>query len=298
MQILNIPGGISSLFTTNKQPKPVQGDVIPNAILEALDEHINAGDEEGLRGILEKLEPAQKDYLEETGRLLHSAAFEPRGHQVLETILEFMPRSLETRNFDLTPLMIAAGRGNTESLQLLLEKGASPDARTHQGWTAMFCAVVADALDAVKVLLGYQSDRGLEERDNRGYTALLIAAEHVKLGPAQLLAEHGANLEATNDQGETALMLVVKKLSIDSNLFTEWLIKAGAQLDKQDDEGLTALHHAVLHANGNAIEALLNAGARNDIQNIRGKMPKDFVPVQDLSTQQQVRFAKLFKADS
>ena len=52
------------------------------------------------------------------------------------------------------------------------------------------------------------------------------------------------------------------------------LIDAKADLDLQDHEGATALHHAAKAQNGTAFEAIARAGANMEIQNNKGRAPK------------------------
>ena len=64
--------------------------------------------------------------------------------------------NLEVRDKDgRTPLMLAAQHGHVEAVRLLLEGGAKPDARDHQGYTAYGLAAMSNAggsLDAMRAL--------------------------------------------------------------------------------------------------------------------------------------------------
>jgi hypothetical protein len=51
-----------------------------------------------------------------------------------------------------TPLMLAAQHGHAEAVKLLLERGARPEARDRQGWTAYGLAVVSAAAGRAAVL--------------------------------------------------------------------------------------------------------------------------------------------------
>ena len=74
----------------------------------------------------------------------------------------------------MTPLMLAAHRGNAEIVNLLLEKGAKVNEKTDNGITALLLAAYNNHAEVVKLLLGKGSDANI--RVERGNTAFEMAA--------------------------------------------------------------------------------------------------------------------------
>ena len=52
-----------------------------------------------------------------------------------------------------TPLWIAAQKGHTESITLLLQGGAAVDAKRQDGWTALFIAAAKGHTESITLLL-------------------------------------------------------------------------------------------------------------------------------------------------
>jgi ankyrin repeat protein len=95
-----------------------------------------------------------------------------------------------------------------ESMKLLLEKHANPNAKNEVGRTALMDAVSWSRTDNMKLLLDHGAI--IDAGDNDGNTALMMAAAGgaIDLTPrARLLFERGANIEIRNKHRETALMI-------------------------------------------------------------------------------------------
>lgn len=111
----------------------------------------------------------------------------------------------------------------------LLKAGADPNAVTPDGWTAlMLCAAEEEDPEVIKALLDAGAD--LDKRDNAGKTALMWAATH-------------------NNNPE-----VVKTL-----------LAAGADTCAKDEFGDTALMCAAGNENPAVVQALLDAGGKEDV---------------------------------
>jgi hypothetical protein len=113
---------------------------------------------------------------------------------------------------DMTPLMEAVNEpgeffGPTElSIAVaLLEAGASVNARTSDGWTALHFATCA-AVAAASLLIEHGADVNARTAD--GQTALHFAADHENVAVAQLLVAFGADKTATDRSGRTPLDIV------------------------------------------------------------------------------------------
>ncbi|WP_218814435.1 ankyrin repeat domain-containing protein [Rickettsiella endosymbiont of Dermanyssus gallinae] len=101
-----------------------------------------------------------------------------------------------------TPLFIAAGSGHTETVKLLLEKEVNIKAKTSDGLTALHVAVEGGYTAIVKLLLAAGADANATAND--GLTALHCAVDGGGY-PAifKLLLEAGADVDAVTDGGHT-----------------------------------------------------------------------------------------------
>ena len=69
----------------------------------------------------------------------------------VKKIIEYGADLEETTN-NLTPLMVAARYNKVEIIKLLLEKGAKKSTKNENGLTALKCAQLSNAQDAISVL--------------------------------------------------------------------------------------------------------------------------------------------------
>jgi len=88
----------------------------------------------------------------------------------------------------------------------------------------------------------------LNQKDEKGYTPLIIACYNNKLDAATLLLESGANIDASDFGGNTALMGVSFK---GYPLIAKLLLDKGANPDLQHGNGGTAMMFAAMSGNLN-----------------------------------------------
>ena len=109
----------------------------------------------------------------------------------------------ESLSNDVSPALAdAAWKGDTETVALLLDRGADIEAQGVTGKTALIYAAEFGRIETVALLL----DRGanLEAQDVNGSTALMYAAGNGRIETVALLLDRGAN---QNEIGLTALLL-------------------------------------------------------------------------------------------
>lgn len=195
----------------------------------------------------------------------------------------------------LSPLDVAAGRCQAESVAYLLDHGARVP------WSAVenafFCADPAIAsrlvearpidpqsLEARRLLVrtaGRRNlplvrlllDRGLDVNaaDDGGITPLMASFGEKSWEVVDLLLLRHANPNAVDRAGRTMLTLAVA----DTGALT-LLVKYGAKLDKRDADGRTALMHAAASCTFWGVEALLSLGADPTLTDRDGKTAADF----------------------
>ncbi|GMU19396.1 MAG: hypothetical protein AMXMBFR12_05880 [Candidatus Babeliales bacterium] len=137
------------------------------------------------------------------------------------------------------------------------------------------------------------------QKANKELLKLLNSKKDLTLEKLQLLLAAGADINIINRDGKTALtkaleesastslieFLVNNKAYIQDSIFlihaaadnnlkkVQLLLKAGANVDKQDKGGITALWWAVYHINYDMVKALVEAGADVNITTVGGGKP-------------------------
>jgi uncharacterized protein len=160
-----------------------------------------------------------------------------------------------------TLLMTAARTGSAEAVTLFLERGGDPNAvESTNEETALMWAAAENHPEAAKALIAagagvnarskkleYKTDRfGLEGVLTilpRGYwTPLMYAAREGAAGVARVLADAGADLNATDPDGTTALILAIINGHYDT---AGVLVDKGADPNIADSAGMAPLYAAV-----------------------------------------------------
>ena len=169
---------------------------------------------------------------------------------------------LNAARFDMHgPLQTALGNaayyGDQDAINYLLAKGALVNLEGNLGNSPLLSAVSASKPDAVKVLL--QAGADINKYNNCGFSPLLMAAANHEAGLVKILIDSGADpdirdrrkgvssrckevdaMEFGNNAGPingTALMWAA--FSTD-RISVQNLIKAGANLNLTDEEGISA----------------------------------------------------------
>ena len=98
-------------------------------------------------------------------------------------------------------------------------------------------------------------------------TALLEAASAGDTETVETLLKHGANINAQDNDGGTALIWA----AVNGHTKTvETLLKHGADINAQDNEGVTALMHAASAGDTKTVKILLKHGANINVQDNEG----------------------------
>ncbi|XP_065509589.1 ankyrin repeat domain-containing protein 35 [Caloenas nicobarica] len=151
---------------------------------------------------------------------------------------------------------LAASRGLTECLTLLLAHGAPVNERNDDGSTALHLATIACQPQCVKVLLQYGANEDHVDAQNR--TPLHWAASSGCASSVLLLCDHEALLDVTDAQGQTPLMLAARG---NHAAICAQLLQRGADPSLGDKDNKTALALAREHGSRDSAELLLRHGA-------------------------------------
>lgn len=163
---------------------------------------------------------------------------------------------IEKKNLiNVTPLMIAAEKGFSDLVKLLIDRGASLNCRNLSGRTPLMSAAFNGHLDVVKVLVDAGAE--LESRDFLDNTPLLCAADMVfgkgNKEVVEYLLEKGANANAYNNQYHNTLMWAAKKGYPD---IAHTLIEKGVDITIRTTQGWTARKYAIEWDNIEVVEVI------------------------------------------
>ena len=191
--------------------------------------------------------------------------------------------------FGRTPLLVAAGTyGTLETVKLLLQKGAEVNVVDSAGYTPLNAAANVDNAAVAKLLI--EKGASLEAKTSIGQvgTALMGAAHSGNLELTRLLLAHHADFNAISAESDgnvkngpvavgnlTALHFAVANGSAEE---VKLLLDAGATVDPRDVRGMTPLMFAVSSDRPNAdiVRMLLAKGADASIRSNIGESTVDW----------------------
>ncbi len=104
--------------------------------------------------------------------------------------------------FGNTPLIVAAKHGRVDAMRVLLSYNPDVNAKNYSNETALMCAANVAVLT---LLLDCQVN--IEDKDNNGLTALMLAIIKGHTESMQLLIKHNADINAQDIKGRTPLLL-------------------------------------------------------------------------------------------
>jgi hypothetical protein len=128
-------------------------------------------------------------------------------------------------------------------------------------------AAFNDDLAEMEKLLSQGTDANVLDR-RMDTTALEQAVSHANLKMVKALLDAGADINAEDRAGRTALMTLDEDATPD---LVRALLDAGADVKARDDEGNSALAHAAAGSNAEVVRRLLDAGAKINLRNEEGR---------------------------
>lgn len=165
-----------------------------------------------------------------------------------------------------TALMWAASEGYFDIFKILLEHGAEVNAKNAAGYTALMFAAESDRRDIVLALLDSPDldSKCLGDRNNYQETVLMAMARQGQTDIVQRLVKMGAELNAVNKLGDTALYLASDRGHLYS---VKALCELGAEVNTANRGGWTPLMMASALGNLEIMEVLLQYKADYDPKN-------------------------------
>eukprot|EP00930_Biecheleria_cincta_P017410 TRINITY_DN13854_c0_g1_i2.p1 TRINITY_DN13854_c0_g1~~TRINITY_DN13854_c0_g1_i2.p1 ORF type:complete len:518 (-),score=110.60 TRINITY_DN13854_c0_g1_i2:161-1573(-) len=197
---------------------------------------------------------------DETGwtALLHAvrSSCQEQVSMLLDMQADVKVKSLDGR----TPVMLAILEGHDDLCQLLVQSQAALDKKDDRGWSVLFFACNEGRVEIVKWLLKLACDPA-KDRTKDGHTPLMVcmnANPHASRKIGKLLRGKGANLNARDDRGATALIQALEHYKED---FAAWLVEEGADVTIKTREGVDAIDLAE-ERGFNALKLKLDCRAR------------------------------------
>jgi ankyrin repeat protein/L-ascorbate metabolism protein UlaG (beta-lactamase superfamily) len=183
--------------------------------------------------------------------------------------LEKDPDLLNRRNADLlTPLNLAAERGQTEVAEFLLEMGADPLAGDNENSQPIHLAAVNGHIPVLDLLLDHGVD--INARDDNQMTPLLFAVSRGQVEMSKHLIDKGADMKLTTTTGVNAFQMA----AIGGNLeLVMFFADNGFPINSKTPRGFTALHSAASYGRTEVVKYLVEKGARIDEENEEGTQP-------------------------
>lgn len=134
-------------------------------------------------------------------RTLHELAAQGEIYNVNPQMVDLLDAS------NMTPLLWAAGYGQTSTVEFLLRSGAYPNHRCSGGKTALMFAAAKGYIHTVKALISDGADVNI--CDESGNSAVMYAARQDQAAVIQELIKRGAQLGHANAYGQTAYSIAI-----------------------------------------------------------------------------------------
>ena len=186
-------------------------------------------------------------------------ACERRHEDAIHVLLKAGSDTNIAHTFGRTCLMVAvANNCSDEVLQAIIDHGADVNATNRNNHTALMLACGKRHANAIHVLLNAGSDTNIAHKD--GWTCLMVAVDsHCSYEMVQEIIDHGADVNATNRNNHTALMLACGKGHVDA---IHILLKAGSDTNIAHKDGWTCLMVAVdSHCSYEMVQEIIDHGA-------------------------------------
>ncbi|MDR1350209.1 MAG: ankyrin repeat domain-containing protein [Zoogloeaceae bacterium] len=171
------------------------------------------------------------------------------------TVIELLNRGMDANTSDMegnTLLMIAARAGYLELVELFIAERAKLDARNMHGDSALSLAALEGRFAVARRLV----EAGAQV-NSEGWPPLAYAAFNGHAQMVDYLLAHGANVNATSENGVTALMMAARGGYL---AIVQRLVAARANIHLQTDRGKTALDWALENRHTHIAEFLRHQG--------------------------------------
>ncbi|KAL5017010.1 hypothetical protein ScPMuIL_006599, partial [Solemya velum] len=203
--------------------------------------------------LIEKFKASVSARTKDGSTLIHIAALCGHPETAMAFLKKGVPLHMPNKSGAIC-LHAAATRGHNAVVKALLQKGAPVDAKTKDGYTALHLAVEYGKPHVVQTLLGFGAQVELKGGECQETSLHIAARTEEGEKCAEILTKSGANVNATKDNGETAIHIAARHCQFK---MVETLLEEGADPTQQSKIGETALHIAVRHCHLDVARAIL-----------------------------------------
>ncbi|XP_049416498.1 ankyrin repeat and SOCS box protein 16 isoform X1 [Epinephelus fuscoguttatus] len=274
-------GDMKGVYAVLKDPGMV------NALMETVHEEMVWAPEMGMWTLSSKVKQSSA---------LRLAA--SRGHAGCVEELLFRGAEVNADPGGKTALHDACMGSHAVCVQLLLSHGADPDMRAEDGSAPLHLCTSAQSFQCAELLIEGGADVSVRMKESR-VTPLHVAARRGLEEHVELLLSHGADVLATNQEGETPLNAACSGAEKPSEAgrylcVVQRLLGAGADPRTAGRKQHTPLHNACANCSPRIVDILLQHGAKADVANCAGYTPMDCLiqVVEDYPDQQPEAIAR------
>ncbi|WP_457668797.1 ankyrin repeat domain-containing protein [Thiolapillus sp.] len=160
-------------------------------------------------------------------------------------------------------LYLAMQRGDIEQIERHIAWGSDLNQLDRDGYAPLHVAVRDGRLAITRLLIKHGVD--IDRKDARGHTAIYHAIFTANPRIADLLLKAGATLDAT------PMLLELAQQGISEREAVRYLVDHGADLEARNDKGDTPLLIAIRQGNHKLAKHLVNFGADVTVTDAKGK---------------------------
>ncbi|GAA6229902.1 ankyrin repeat and SOCS box protein 16-like [Lates japonicus] len=274
-------GDMKGVYAVLKDPAMV------NALMETVHEEMVWAPEMGMWTLSSKVK--------QTSALRLAAS---RGHAGCVEELLFRGAEVNDDPGGSTALHDACVGGHDVCVRLLLSHGADPELLAADGSAPLHLCTSAQSFQCAELLLDGGAEVNVRMRESR-LTPLHVAARRGLEEHVELFLSHGADVLATNREGETPLNAACAAAERPSEAgrylrVIQMLLDAGANPRTAGRKQHTPLHNACSNCCSRIVDVLLKHGAKADVANCAGYTPMDCLlqVVEDYPDQQPEAIAR------
>nr|XP_020461167.1 ankyrin repeat and SOCS box protein 16 [Monopterus albus]XP_020461168.1 ankyrin repeat and SOCS box protein 16 [Monopterus albus] len=274
-------GDMKGVYAVLKDPAMV------NALMETVHDEMVWTPEMGMWTLSSKIK--------QTSALRLAAS---RGHTGCVEELLFRGAEVNADPGGSTALHDACAGGHAVCVQLLLSHGADPELLAADGSAPLHLCSCAQSFQCAELLLEGGADINVRMGESR-LTPLHIAARRGLEEHVELFLSHGADVLATNQEGETPLNAACAGADRPSEAgrylrVIQKLLDAGANPRTAGRKQHSPLHNACANCSPRIVDVLLKHGAKAEVANCAEYTPMDCLlqVVEDYPEQQSEAIAR------